>query len=90
MYSTLELIKKMFPLKQCKNPRFKDRPCMYHQINKCLAPCQKLVSSEDYKEVVKQVELFLSGKQSELLAELKNQMEIFAEKQHNLNGFMMI
>jgi len=81
MYSTLELIKKMFPLKQCKNPRFKDRPCMYHQINKCLAPCQKLVSSEDYKEVVKQVELFLSGKQSELLAELKNQMEIFAEKQ---------
>jgi len=81
MYSTLELIKKMFPLKQCKTPRFKDRPCMYHQINKCLGPCQKLVSSQDYKEVVKQVEMFLSGKQSELIAELKKQMEIFAEKQ---------
>ena len=81
MYSTLELIKKMFPLKQCKTPRFKDRPCMYHQISKCLGPCQKLVSSEDYKEVVKQVEMFLSGKQTELIAELKQQMEIFAEKQ---------
>ena len=81
MYSTLELIKKMFPLKQCKTPRFKDRPCMYHQINKCLGPCQKLVSSQDNKEVVKQVEMFLSGKQSELIAELKKQMEIFAEKQ---------
>lgn len=81
MYSTLELIKKMFPLKQCKTPRFKDRPCMYHQIGKCLGTCQKLVSPEDYKEVVKQVEMFLSGKQSELLAELKKQMELFSEKQ---------
>jgi len=81
MYSTLELIKKMFPLKQCKTPRFKDRPCMYFQIGKCLGTCQKLVTREDYKEVVKQVEMFLSGKQTELLAELKNQMELFAEKQ---------
>ncbi|OGH97058.1 MAG: excinuclease ABC subunit C [Candidatus Melainabacteria bacterium GWF2_32_7] len=81
MYSTLDLIKKMFPLKQCKTPRFKDRPCMYHQIRKCLGPCQKLVSSEDYKEIVKQVEMFLSGKQTELLAELKHQMEVLAEKE---------
>ena len=68
MYSALDLIKKLFPLKQCRNPRFRDRPCMYYQIGKCLGPCQKLVSSEEYKTVVKQVELFLSGKQSELLA----------------------
>lgn len=81
MYSTLELIKKLFPLKQCKTPRFKDRPCIYHQIGKCLAPCQKLVSSEDYKNVVKQVELFLSGKQTELLAEIKKHMEMYSEKQ---------
>jgi len=81
MYSTLELIKKMFPLKQCKTPRFKDRPCMYFQIGKCLGVCQKLTSPEDYKEVVKQVEMFLSGKQNELLSELKNQMELFAAKQ---------
>lgn len=81
MYSTLELIKKLFPLKQCKNPRFKDRPCMYHQIGKCLGPCQKLVSSDDYKAVVKQVELFLSGRQTELVQELKKQMELHSEKQ---------
>ncbi len=81
MYSTLELIKKMFPLKQCKNPRFKDRPCMYYQIGKCLAPCQKLATPEEYKEIVRQVEMFLSGRQQELLAELKSRMEIFAEKQ---------
>ena len=81
MYSTLELIKKLFPLKQCKNPRFKDRPCMYYQIGKCLGPCQKLINPESYREVVRQVELFLSGKQTELLAELKKQMEKYSENQ---------
>jgi len=79
MYSTLDLIKKMFPLKQCKTPRFKDRPCMYYQIGKCLAPCQRLASPEEYREVVKQVEMFLSGRQNELIAELKNRMESFAQ-----------
>ena len=81
MYSTLELIKKIFPLKQCKTPRFKDRPCIYYQIGKCLGPCQKLVSSEEYKALVKQVEMFLSGNQGELLEQLKHQMEVYAEKQ---------
>lgn len=80
MYSTLELIKKLFPLKQCKTPRFKDRPCIYYQMGKCLGPCQKLVSSDAYKQVSKQVELFLSGKQT-LVEELQKHMNIAAEKQ---------
>lgn len=81
MYSTLELIKRLFPLKQCKQPRFKDRPCIYYQMDKCLGPCQKLVTSDVYKETVKQVELFLSGKQEELIEELKRHMELYSEKQ---------
>ncbi len=81
MYSTLELIKRIFPLKQCKTPRFKDRPCMYYQIGKCLGPCQRLVSPEEYKETLNQVELFLSGNQLDLVNELKKQMEIYAQKQ---------
>ena len=81
MYSTLEMIKKLFPLKQCKIPRFKDRPCIYYQIGKCFAPCQKFITSEEYKVIVKQVEMFLSGKQTELLEELKKQMERYAENQ---------
>lgn len=81
MYSTLELVKKLFPLKQCRIPRFKDRPCIYNQIGKCLAPCQKLVTPEEYKEIVKRAEMFLSGKQNELSTELKRMMEFYAEKQ---------
>jgi len=81
MYATLEHIKKLFPLKQCKTPRFKDRPCIYYQIGKCSAPCQKKISSSDYKNIVEQVELYLSGHQNELVEELKKQMELFAKKE---------
>ena len=78
MYSTLDFLKKIFPLKQCKTPKFKDRPCLYYQIGRCMAPCQNKVTSEEYKEIVHKAELFLSGKQSELMEQLKEQMEKYA------------
>lgn len=81
MHTTLELMKKIFPLKQCKTPKFRDRPCMYYQIGRCLAPCQKKVSSEDYKKLIKTVELFLSGKQQELADMLLAEMNRYSEKQ---------
>ena len=81
MHSTLDFLKKIFPLRQCKQPRFKSRPCLYHSIGKCLAPCQGLVSSDEYKAVVHQAELFLSGKQSELISRLKEQMQKYAESE---------
>ena len=81
MYTTLDLLKKLFPLKQCKTPKFKDRPCMYYQIGRCMAPCQKLISPDDYKKLIKNVELFLSGKQMQLVEELKSLMEKYSENQ---------
>ena len=81
MYTTLDLLKKLFPLKQCKTPKFKDRPCIYYQIGRCMAPCQKKISSEDYKKLIKNVELFLSGKQMQLVEELKQMMEKCAQKE---------
>ena len=81
MYSTLDFLKKIFPLKQCKTPKFKDRPCLYYQIGRCVAPCQNLVTSEEYKNLVKQAELFLSGKQSELMVQLQEQMQKYAQSE---------
>ena len=79
MYTTLDLLKKLFPLKQCKTPKFKDRPCIYYQIGRCMAPCQKLILPEEYKKLIKNVELFLSGKQMQLVDELKRMMEKYSE-----------
>ena len=81
MYTTLDLLKKLFPLKQCKTPKFKDRPCIYYQIGRCMAPCQKLISPDDYKKLIKNVELFLSGKQMQLVDELKSMMEKYAKEE---------
>lgn len=81
MYATLDFLKKIFPLKQCKNPKYTSRPCLYYHIGKCLAPCQGKVTPEEYQKLIKQVELFLSGKQTELLKQLKEQMQKYSEVQ---------
>lgn len=81
MYATLDLIKKLFPLKQCKNPKFKDRPCLYYHIGRCMAPCQRMIAPEEYKKILKNVELFLTGKQKELIDALKKEMEKYAAKE---------
>lgn len=79
MHATLDFLKKIFPLKQCKLPKFKDRPCLYYHIGRCLAPCQKKVTSSEYKAVVRQAELFLSGKQTELMKQIQEQMQKYAD-----------
>lgn len=81
MYSTLDFLKRIFPLKQCKMPKFKTRPCLYHQIGRCLAPCQGLVTSEEYKKLIEQAELFLQGKQGELMKKIMEQVQNYSDSQ---------
>ena len=80
MRATLDFIKKIFPLKQCKTPKFKNRPCLYYQIGRCLAPCQGFVSPEEYKGLISQVELFLQGKQGQILDYLMSQIQVYSDK----------
>lgn len=79
MWDTVKTLRKVFPMRQRKKPLFKDRPCMNYHIGLCLAPCQNLVPQNEYDAMVKQVELFLSGRQSEVVAELKREMEVASE-----------
>jgi len=75
---TIRLIYKIFPLRQSKdklNGSPLRRPCLNHQMGRCLAPCAGLVSSQDYSEIVQDVSLFLKGKNTTLLKDLKTKME---------------
>ena len=81
MHSTLDFLKKIFPLRQCKTPKFKSRPCLYYHIGKCLAPCQNMVTSGEYKTIVHQAELFLSGKRSELMKQLMEKIKKYSDSQ---------
>ena len=74
MHTTLEMIHKSFPLKKCKTPKYKSRPCLYYDIGQCSAPCQNKISSDEYKKITNNVQLFLSGKRKELVKILQKEM----------------
>lgn len=80
---TIEIIKKLFPVRTCKKAigrGVKDRPCLNHYIGRCVAPCQGDVNKDEYRNMMKEICLFLSGKQDELIKELGEKMSEAAEK----------
>ena len=56
------------------------RPCLNFQMQRCLAPCRGVVSVEEYAKVVRQVRLFLKGRDQELLRELEKRMAQTSKK----------
>jgi excinuclease ABC subunit C len=74
---TMKLIRKIFPFRSCNRTiTGKDaRPCLEYHIKSCLGPCIGAISQEDYYDVIKQVVLFLEGKQELLIQDLKHKME---------------
>ncbi|HZH97650.1 MAG TPA: excinuclease ABC subunit UvrC, partial [Fimbriimonadaceae bacterium] len=80
---TLGLLHKVFPLIPCGKPwsgRDEQRPCLYFHIGQCLGPCAGLADAKEYKQVVKGVENFLSGKGEDLVEGLKADMRTAAEE----------
>ena len=75
--NTLKLIYKLFPLRSCKDAKFKNRtrPCINYQMGRCLAPCVGKVDAHTYEEIVKEVRLFLEGKDHELIRILRGKMK---------------
>ncbi len=73
---TKRVIDRLFPLRKCRDTVFNNRtrPCLQYHIGRCLGPCCLPVSEEEYRQVVRRVELFLSGKSDELMAGLHTQM----------------
>ncbi len=70
----LNFIKDKFQIRQCKNFKFNDRPCLNYHIKRCLAPCMRYVSKEEYMVLINQIIMLLEGKTSKILKELELQM----------------
>ena len=74
----VELTTKLYRLRTCSRnlPRDigKERPCLYHQIHQCDAPCQGYISKEEYKKKVDELLDFLNGNHKEILKELEEKM----------------
>ncbi|WP_294626284.1 excinuclease ABC subunit UvrC [uncultured Bilophila sp.] len=73
---TWKTIHRVFPLRRCADRAFKNRvrPCLYHHIGQCLAPCTENVSPEDYGLLIHRVELLLAGRSRELVDMLRRNM----------------
>ncbi len=80
MWDTVKVLRKVFPMRQRKSPLFKDRPCMNYYIGLCLGPCQNLVAEPEYLQMVLQVEMFLAGRQTEVVSQLRQLMEAASEE----------
>jgi len=78
----VDLIHRSFLIPSCKVDlnRYHPRACLQYYIKRCLGPCVKdLISTDDYRQAVRDVQLFLEGKPSELEARLTARMEAAAE-----------
>lgn len=77
VWESLRLIQKIFPIRQCEDSyyRARSRPCLQHQLGRCLAPCVDKVSNDDYQQQVALAKLFLKGKSSMVIEQLVEKME---------------
>ncbi|APC97825.1 excinuclease ABC subunit UvrC [Francisella frigiditurris] len=74
--NTLNIIQKLFPIRQCENTYYNSRirPCLQYQIKRCLGPCVGLVSKDVYDEQLELLRKFLSGKLTSVLDDISAKM----------------
>ncbi|MEC7986537.1 MAG: excinuclease ABC subunit UvrC [Myxococcota bacterium] len=80
---TLEFVERRFSLRTCSDAEFKrrKRPCLQYQMHQCLAPCVQKCTQDEYDGVVRNVSLFLKGKNRDLIAKTKSRMIELAEEE---------
>ncbi|MCY4639550.1 MAG: excinuclease ABC subunit UvrC [Chloroflexi bacterium] len=73
---TLDVVKKLFPWRSCTKAitGTDPRPCLDYYIKRCIAPCTGYCTAEEYRDVIGQTVLFLEGRSSEVLAQLREEM----------------
>ena len=78
-YTLLKTAQRMFALPSCRRQFPKDigkeRPCLYHQLGQCCAPCTGEVSEEEYRDAVRGAGELLAGRYAEARKQLREKME---------------
>lgn len=84
----LKLVADQFKLRSCdldivEGKNALSRPCLYYDMHQCLGPCVVgLTTTAEYREMVDDVVLFLSGKSRELQERLRDRMYRAAEEEN--------
>lgn len=78
---TLDLLHRLFPLRQCSDQEFarRTRPCILYDMKRCIAPCVNKCTHEEYTAYVSRTEKFLKGQDKEVLKDLYHEMHKASE-----------
>ena len=88
-HRVVDLIHRSFLLPSCKVDlsRYHPRPCLQYYIKRCLGPCvEGLTTPEDYRQAVRDAQMFLEGRQTELSHSLQERMEAAAASEQFENA----
>ncbi|MBU0759458.1 MAG: excinuclease ABC subunit UvrC [Candidatus Omnitrophica bacterium] len=72
----LSIMKAIFPLRTCAKMSF--QVCLSYRIGQCAGPCAGKIDQKKYREIVRQLILFLEGRKTQLLDELTKKMNSLA------------
>ncbi|MBC6440852.1 MAG: excinuclease ABC subunit UvrC [Rhodospirillales bacterium] len=78
---TVTALQRAFPLRSCTDHVFanRTRPCLQHQIKRCVAPCVGLAADKDYARLVDETRAFLKGRTREVQDKLADRMQEAAD-----------
>lgn len=81
--AVIDLVMKLYQIRRCRRvlPRDigKERACLQHDIGQCAAPCQGLISEEEYRDHVEQVLQFLAGHYKPVRNSLRERMQAYSD-----------
>ena len=82
---TIKLLHRLFPIRYCKRKLTDGKKngsvCLYYHINRCPGPCEKKISSSEYRKGIESAILFLKGKPDAVISALQKEMKELASAQ---------
>ena len=83
MRRALNVVKRIFTVRSCNYDmpaQMPERPCLDYYIKRCKAPCILAQSQHEYRSMIDEVVLFLSGRPDEVVRRVKERMDLAAEE----------
>ncbi len=82
MRRALNVVRRVFTVRSCNYdlPNVApERPCLDYFIRRCKAPCILAQSQDEYRAMIQEVLAFLDGRTSEVIARVRERMDLAAE-----------